>query len=76
MSNDEKFIKVTVNMAKSKHRKLKAIAALKDIGLSAYIMECLERVVFREKEYEEVNAENSLVDGTIKEVEELIEAKS
>lgn len=35
MSNDEKSIKVTVNMAKSKHRKLKAIAALKDIGISA-----------------------------------------
>ena len=76
MLDNKSFVKVTVNMPKLYHRKLKAIAALKDIGLSVYIMECLERVAFRKKEHEKVDGENSLVDETVKEVEELIDSKS
>lgn len=76
MSKKEEFVKVTVNMPKISHRKLKAIAALKDIGLSEYIMECMEKVAFRKQEHEKGESEYSSVDETIKEVEELIEAQS
>ena len=70
----ESLIKITVNMPKSYHRKLKAIAALKDIGLSTYIVECVEKVAFRKND-EKPDDENSLEDEALKEVEELIEAQ-
>ena len=76
MSKKESFVKVTVNMPKPHHRKLKAIAAIKGIGLSSYIMECLDNVVLRGKEDEEVDGKNSFSDEAVKEVEELIEAQS
>jgi len=39
MSDEDRVVKVTVSMPKSIHRRLKAIAALKDLGLSTYIMQ-------------------------------------
>ena len=52
MEEKDGFVKVNVNMPKKYHRKLKAIAALKGVGLSAYIMECMGKVAFREKNKE------------------------
>ena len=75
MNDKDSLVKVTLNMPKSNHRKLKAIAALKGIGLSTYIMECLENVVFRANTKEGVNEESPSVDNTIKTVEELIETQ-
>ena len=46
MLDDEKLVKVTLIMPKDKHRKLKAVAALRDQGLSSYIMECVEKITF------------------------------
>jgi hypothetical protein len=73
MTKEDNFIKVTVNMPKSHHRKLKAIAALKDMGLSAYIMKCVEKVTLRQKD---TNDKEVSEDDAVKEVEELIEAQS
>ena len=71
MNAKEGFIKVTVNMPKLHHRKLKAIAALKGVSFSTYIMECIEKATLQEKE---INGKICLADETVKEVEELIEA--
>jgi hypothetical protein len=49
MSDDKKLVKVTITMPKDKHRKLKAIAALRDQGLSSYVMACVESVTFDDK---------------------------
>ncbi|CCB87778.1 hypothetical protein [Simkania negevensis] len=72
MSDKEEFVKVTVNMSKGHHRKLKAIAAIKGIGLSNYIMDCIEKVALRQKD----GVGEHLEDDAIKEVEELIENQS
>ncbi|MCB1068417.1 MAG: hypothetical protein KDK56_09565 [Simkania sp.] len=72
MSDKEEFVKVTVNMPKGHHRKLKAIAAIKGIGLSTYIMDCIERVALRQKN----DVGEPLADNAVKEVEELIESQS
>lgn len=73
MSRDDDLIKVTVNMPKIYHRRLKAIAAIKGIGLSTYIMECIEKANLRQKEE---TSEEHLEEDAIKEVEELIKAQS
>ena len=66
MSNDEKLVKVTISMPKEKHRKLKAISALRDQGLSNYIMECVEAVTFAKTTDSDHQANDALA-----EVEEL-----
>lgn len=72
MSDKEEFVKVNVNMPKGLHRKLKAIAAIKGIGLSTYIMDCIEKVALRQNKSDE----EFLADEAVKEVEELIESQS
>ena len=72
MSDKEEVVKVTINMPKGHHRKLKAIAAIKGISLSTYIMDCIEKVALRQKD----DVGESSVDKALKEVEELIESQS
>lgn len=67
MTQEKGFIKVTVSMHSSQHRKLKAIAAIKGVSLSTYVMECVEKEIFRGRE-------NS--DEAVKEVEALIKAEA
>jgi len=71
MSHEDRFVKVTINMPKSTHRRLKAIAALKDFGLSTYIMQCVNEVTFIKSEEGELDSKNGLTDKIIEEVEEL-----
>ncbi len=71
MSDEDRIVKVTVNMPKSAHRKLKAIAALKDLGLSTYIMQCVNEVTFCKDGEEVVGSKKGLMDKAIAEVEEL-----
>jgi len=71
MSDEDRIVKVTVNMPKSAHRRLKAIAALKDLGLSTYIMQCVNEVTFIKSEEGELNDGNGLINKVLEEVEEL-----
>jgi len=71
MSDEDRVVKVTVSMPKSIHRRLKAIAALKDLGLSTYIMQCVERVTFIKSEEGELDDGKGLTDKIIEEVEDL-----
>lgn len=54
-------------MTKANHRKIKAIASLKGLGLSAYIAECLDKAIDRKTEE---------VDEDLKEVNALVEAEA
>ena len=71
MSDENRFIKVNINMSKFTHRRLKAITALKDIGLSTYIMECVKKAAFCKKEECEVDDGKGLTDKIIEKVEDL-----
>jgi len=66
MDKEDDFIKVTVNMSKAHHRKLKAIAAIKGIGLSTYIMECIEKITLRKREREVADDASHLEDESIR----------
>lgn len=73
MDKENDSVKVTINMPMSYHRKLKAIAAIKGIGLSKYIIECVEKLALRKKD---IDGKELLEDDAVKEVNELIETQS
>jgi len=66
MPDNENFVKVTISMPKDRHRKLKAISALRGQGLSNYIMECVEAATFAKT----IDTDHQ-ANGALAEVEEL-----